>query len=172
MDFLELAKQRYSVRKFKEDAIPQESIEKILEAGRVAPTACNKQPQRILVINSKQGLENIRKCTECHFNAPLAFIISYDKNESWKRIFDGKDSGDIDASIVATHMMMEATQLGIGSTWVMYFIPDAIKVKFGFPDNLEPVAILVMGYPADGAKPAPGHLQSKELEEMVSYNTL
>ncbi|MFA9379398.1 MAG: nitroreductase family protein [Lachnotalea sp.] len=172
MEFLELAKKRFSVRKFKEDSIPQECIDKILEAGQVAPTACNNQPQRVLVINSKQGVENFKKCTKCHFNAPLVFIISYDKDQCWKRVYDGKSSGDIDASIVATHMMMEAAELGIGSTWVMFFIPEAIKVEFEFPNNLEPVAVLVMGYAANEIVPALEHTKIKNLDEIVSYNNL
>lgn len=170
MEFLELAKERFSVRKFKELSVPQEDIDKILEAGRVAPTACNNQPQKILVINSKEGIEKFKKCTECHFNAPLAFVVSYDKKQCWKRPYDGKTSGEIDASIVATHMMLEATELGIGSTWVMYFKPKAIKAEFAFPDDIEPVAVLVMGYPAEGAKPAGLHFKTKELAEMTTYH--
>lgn len=171
MEFLELAKERFSVRKFKEVSISQEYIDKILEAGYIAPTACNRQPQQILVINSKEGIENFKKCTECHFNAPLAFVISYEKDKCWSRFYDGKLSGEIDASIVATHMMLEATELGIGSTWVMYFIPEAIKVEFEFPNNLEPVAVLVMGYPIEGTSPAIEHFKTKKLNEMITYNS-
>lgn len=170
MDFLELAKERFSVRKFKEESISQEYIDKILEAGSIAPTACNRQPQKILVINTKEGIENFKKCTECHFNAPLAFVISYDREQCWKRSYDGKTSGEIDASIVATHMILEATELGIGSTWVMYFIPEAIKVEFEFPDNLDPVAVLVMGYPLEGTSPAAEHFKTKKMIEMITYN--
>lgn len=171
MGFLELAKKRFSVRNFKEVSISQEEIDKILEAGCIAPTACNLQPQQILVINNKEGIENFKKCTKCHFNAPLAFVISYDKKQCWSRSYDGKTSGEIDASIVATHMMLEATELGIGSTWVMYFIPEAIKVEFEFPDNLEPVAVLVMGYPLEGTSPSAEHSKRKEMMEVITYNS-
>lgn len=92
MNFLELAKNRYSVRKFKKDEIPQAVIDKIIEAGMIAPTGCNNQPQRIVVVKSKEGLEKLYECTRCHFNAPLAFIISYNKDEDWKRPYDGKNS--------------------------------------------------------------------------------
>lgn len=127
MDFLELASERYSVRNFKELPIPQMIIDKILLAGNVAPTAHNYQPQKIIVVNSQEGLRTLKKCTECHYNAPLAFIICYDREKCWKLLYDNKNSGDIDASIVVTHMMMEATELGIGTTWIMYFIPEDIK---------------------------------------------
>ena len=167
MDFLELATKRYSVRNFKEIPVPQMIIDKILIAGNVAPTAHNYQPQEIIVVNSQKGLRTLKKCTECHYNAPLAFIICYDQKKCWKRSYDDKSSGDIDASIVATHMMMEATELGIGSTWIMYFIPEAIKVEFELSDNIEPVAILIMGY-AD-ADPSLEHFNRLNLEDYVSY---
>lgn len=169
MDFLALAGKRYSVRSFKSDPVPQEIIDKILDAGLAAPTACNIQPQKITVVNSEEGLARFRKCTECHFHAPLAFIVSYDKTLCWRRKFDGKESGDIDASIVATHMMLEAADLGIGSTWVMFFIPEAVKTEFCFSEDLEPVALLVMGYPAENAAPAAKHFLCRNREEIVSY---
>ena len=142
-------------------------IDKILFAGNFAPTAHNYQPQKIIVVNSQKGLNTLKKYTECHYNAPLAFIICYDKEKCWKRSYDDKSSGDIDASIVATHLIMEATELGLGSTWIMYFIPEAIKVEFELPDNIEPVAILIMGY-AD-ADPSLEHFNRRNLENYVSY---
>lgn len=167
MNFLELATHRYSVRKFKDIPVPQMLIDKILLAGNIAPTAHNNQPQKIIVANSSKGLNTLKKCTECHYNAPLAFIICYDKEKCWKRSYDNKSSGDIDASIVATHMMMEATELGIGSTWIMYFIPETIKVEFELSDNIEPVAILIMGYP--DANPSLEHFNRINFDDYVSY---
>lgn len=170
MDFMKLAAERYSVRRFTNESIEQDKINKILEAGHLAPTACNKQPQRILVINSPEGLSKLRKCTGSHFNAPLAMLICYDKSECWYRDYDGKSSGDIDASIVTTHMMLEAYALGVGTTWVMHFIPEAVREEFAIPDNIEPVALLVMGYPSANAKPSSGHSQFRPMEEVVLYN--
>ena len=167
MSFYELASERYSVRKFKDLPVPEEKIEKILAAGRLAPTACNKQPQEIIVVKNPEGLALLRKCTECHYNAPLAFIVCYDKDKAWKREYDGKCSGDVDGAIVSTHMMMEAWEEGIGSTWVMYFIPEAVKTEFALPENIVPVAILVMGY-AD-AEPSPRHFDRKEPGDSVTY---
>ncbi|MBE6049295.1 MAG: nitroreductase [Clostridium sp.] len=169
-NFLELVQSRYSVRKFSDKEVEREKIDKILRAGQVAPTACNLQPQRILVINSKEAINKFRKCTECHFNAPLAILVCHDKDKAWKRSYDGKSSGDIDASIVTTHMMLEAFNLGIGSTWVMHFIPEAIREEFNLPENYEATSILVMGYPAEDAKPFPGHADKKNLEETVCFN--
>lgn len=169
--FIQMAEERYSVRSFTEQPIEQESMDKILKAGHLAPTACNRQPQRILVINSEEALTKLRKCTKCHFGATAAILVCYDMKECWKRGYDGKGSGDIDASIVTTHMMLEASALGIGTTWVMHFIPEAIRDEFALPDNLEPVALLVMGYPAQDSKPFPGHYEFRPMEELVSYNS-
>ena len=169
MDFLELAESRFSCRAFAEKKVEREIIDKILRAGQVAPTAVNNQPQRILVIESEAALEKMKKCTKSHYNAPLAMLVCHSREECWKRPFDGKPSGDIDASIVCTHLMLEAANLGIGSTWVMFFKPDAVKVEFELPEGVEPVAILPMGYPADDAVPAPKHAETRAIEDMVQF---
>ncbi|MBR6729531.1 MAG: nitroreductase family protein, partial [Clostridia bacterium] len=81
MEFLKLAEERYSVRKFTAEPVAQDVIDKILKAGHVAPTACNYQPQRIFVINSPEGLEKLKNCTRCHFDAPCAMLVCYNKDE-------------------------------------------------------------------------------------------
>lgn len=167
MDFLTLAKERYSVRKFSNRKVEQEKIEKILTAAQVAPTACNKQPQRIFVIESEEALEKWRRCTACHFGETLVLLTCVNKAENWVREYDGKTSGDVDASIVMTHMMLEAWEQGIGSTWVMYFIPEAVRKEFELPDELEPIGALLMGYSAEDAAPSPRHALNKDLSETV-----
>ncbi len=173
MDFLELAAKRYSLRQFSPRKVEKEKIDRILEAGRLAPTACNNQPQRILVLESEETLEKLKKCTPCHFNAPLAFLVCYDNRQSWKRSYDGKEFGDIDASIVGTHLMMEAADLGLGTTWVGYFDPEAVVREFALPDYIVPVALFPAGYPAENAAPnREQHFSRKPLEQTVSYNHL
>lgn len=170
MEFLDLAKARYSVRSFRPDAVPAELVEQILTAARVAPTACNNQPQKVLVLESAESLALWRKCTKCHFNEQLVMIVCYDKTQSWKREYDGQDSGYVDASIVTTHMMLKAAELGIGSTWIMYFIPEAVRTEFNMPENLEPVSVLAMGYPSQSAAPSPRHSLRKPLTDTVVYD--
>lgn len=167
-DFLTLAKERYSVRKFAQKPVAQEDISRILQAGQLAPTGCNYQPQHVYVFQSEEALAKMRKCTKCHFHAPLGMLICYDVRQSWKRKYDGADSGWVDASIVTTHMMLEAHELGVGSCWVMYFDPQAIQAEFDLPDHLIPVALLVMGYPAEDAAVNPLHEQTKPMEELVT----
>ena len=118
MNLIELMKERYSVRIFDKKNVEDEKINMILEAARLAPTACNFQPQKILVIKSKESLQKMKLCTPYTFDAPLIMLICFDKNISWKRKIDNVDMGGVDASIVATHMMLEISNLGLGSTWV------------------------------------------------------
>lgn len=171
MSFLELARKRYSVRKFSGRAIEEEKVEQILEAGRAAPTACNLQPQRVLVLRGGEPLDKLKDCTKYHFNAPLAFLVCYDKRSAWVRSFDGAGSGEVDAGIVATHMMMAAADVGVGSTWVMHFDPGAIKRAYNIPEEFVPVAILPMGYPAADSKPHELHFDRLPQGDTTFYDS-
>ena len=170
MDFLKLASERYSVRKFEDKHLEQTLIDQILAAGHVAPTGCNYQPQRILVLNTDESIARLKKCTKCHFDAPTAMLICYNKEECWTRPYDGNQSGIVDASIVTTHMMLQAWEIGVGSTWVMHFNPFKMREAFNIPENIEPVALLVMGYPAPDAVPNERHTVYRPTEETVYYN--
>jgi len=170
MDFLKLAKERYSVRKFEDREVETDKIELVLEAGRVAPTAANYQPQRILVLNTDESLGKLKKCTLFHFNAPLAMIICFDRNISWKHPKTKKEMGEVDASIVTTHMMLALSYLGLGSTWIAAFEADVVKSIFGLPENIEPVAILPIGYPSPDSMPNPMHYQRLEPSKTIFYN--
>ena len=161
MSFLKLAKDRYSVRDFQKRPIEPEKLNEILEAGRVAPTACNSQPQRIKVIDDPDGLAKVRECTRFHFGAPTVILVCCDKSVCWERKLDGALSGEVDASIVTTHLMMAAHDLGLGSCWVMHFDPAKTAEVFALPENIIPVAFLPIGYPAENA--APSALHSKRL---------
>ena len=167
MSALDLMTERYSVRSFSNRSVEKVKLERILTAGRIAPTACNIQPQKVIVVQSEEGLARWRRCTECHFNEQLVLIVCYDSKRSWKRVYDGKDSGDVDASIAATQMMLAAWELGIGSTWIMYFIPEAVREEFCLPEGIVPVCALSMGYAAEGVAPSAMHFKRKPLDETV-----
>lgn len=172
MDFLSLAKERYSCRSFQDKEVEKEKIEKILEAGRVAPTAVNLQPQRILVLQDKDKLSKLSEATKFGWNAPVILVVCYDKNISWKRKYDGKDEGIVDASIVTTHMMLEAQDLGLGTTWIGAFDPEKVREVYSIPDNLEIVALLSIGYPSENALPSPMHSKRNEINDMVYWNKI
>lgn len=171
MNFLELAKKRYSVRKYESKKVEEEKLLKILEASRIAPTGANRQPQRLIVIQEKDGLEKLKKGANL-YEAPLAIIVCVDHSTTWKRPFDGKDIADIDVSIVTDHMMLQATELGLGTLWVCHFDPSIIRKEFNIPDSIEPVNILGIGYAAgEPASPNRHDKLRKSLEETVFYET-
>ena len=171
MDFLKFAAERFSVRSFSPEHLSDEEITKILKAAHIAPTGCNFQPYRILVMNTDESLNKLKDCTKCHFNAPTAMLVCFNRDECWERKYDGKLSGQADACIVTTHMMLEAHSLGIGSTWVMHFDPEAMRKSFNIPKNTEPVALLTLGHPSADAAPSPMHSQYRAQEEVVIYET-
>lgn len=145
MNFYDIAKSRFSVRKYSNQKIEKEKLDKILSVAHIAPTAVNLQPVRIIVVQSDSGFKKLGK-TANTYNAPLALIVCSDHSKAWKRPFDGKQTNDIDASIITDHMMLQATELGLGSVWICYFEPNIIKREFNLPDELEPVNILALGY--------------------------
>jgi len=171
MDFDRVITERYSVRKFKSEQLKQSDIEKILVAGHKAPTGCNYQPQRILVLNNEQSMEKLKKFTKCHFNAPTAMLVCHNKEESWVRPYDSALSSPVDAVIVATHMMLKAQDIGVGCCWVMHFNPILIIETFNIPKNVIPIALLVMGYPAEDSKPLELHSKFRSLEDVVYYDS-
>ena len=172
MEFLEIAKSRYSVRDYKSRKVEPEKLEKILLAAHVAPTAANLQPVRLIVVQEDEGLNKVGKAANL-YGAPLAIIVCSEHTKAWTRPFDNKKTVDVDASILTDHMMMEATELGLGSVWICYFKPDVIKQEFRLPDTLEPINILAIGY-ADGipADPERHATQRILLDELVHYEKL
>jgi nitroreductase len=170
-NFAELAAARYSVRSFLEKPVERDKADLILEAARSAPTAANRQPQRILVLDKPEQLAKVDLCTTCRFGASLVFLICYDRSSAWVRTYDSQDSGWVDASIVTTQMMLQAADLGLGSTWVMWFDPDETRTQFKIPEELIPVAFLPTGYPGPGAIPSAQHQERFPLDTLVSYGT-
>ena len=169
MTFQELAHARYSVRSFKDMPIKDEEMDLILEAGRVAPTACNNQPQKIFVAKSEVARRKLASVCRCTFGAPVILVVCYDRTRDWKnKLMPGYESGETDAAIVCTHMMMQAADLGIGSCWVGYFNAQEVADVLGLPENLTVSALLPIGYPAEGAKPAPMHTQYRDFDDTVT----
>lgn len=170
MNFSQLIESRYSVRSFTDKEIESEKIEKILSAAMVAPTAKNLQPQRIYVLKSVEALEKISSVCKFIFGAPIVFLVTANLQEAWENpLSSDYFSGEIDCSIVCTHMMLQAWEQGIGSCWVGYFDREKVEKAFNLPQNEKLIAIMPMGYPSDTAKPSPMHSISKETGEIVKY---
>ena len=148
--FLELAEARYSCKKFSDRAISDEDLNYVLEAGRLAPTAKNLQPQHIYVMRSAEALEQIDKLTPCRYGAPVVAVIAYDRDNVFTFPGGRATSGAEDVSIVATHMMLAAADRGLNSCWLN-------------------VLLLDLGYAAEGAAPLANHTNRKALSETVTW---
>ena len=159
MNFMQLASERYSVRSYSDKPIEQEKIDLILKAAQLAPTAVNYQPQMIYVLKSTEALRTIRSLTRATYNAPLVFLLCSDESRTWKSpMEEGYTTGEMDVSIVCTHMMLEAWELGIGSVWVRLFDAREVAKAFGLPRHIKPICLLPIGYASDDAVPyAPWH---------------
>ena len=172
MEFLELAKNRYSERFFDPKPVEQDKLDKILEAGRIVPTACNYQPQRFYVLRSPEALAKAQKVTPFHYNAPLLILVCYDMREVWTnpgdRYYRNYNSGEQDASIAATTMMYEAEELGVHSIWIRGFDSKTVVDTFGLPEHMIPVMMLGLGYPNDRAKANGWHYKRKPIEDFVT----
>jgi len=170
-NFLELAKDRYSVRKFTDKQVEQEKLNIILEAGNVAPTAVNYQPQKIYVLQSEDALAKAKSVCPCTYDAKTILLFAYDDNQDWDNPKQsGIHSGQQDVSIVATHIMLAAWDIGIASCWVNLFPNDEVEKVFGLPENEKVVLMMPLGYAAEDAKPVEKwHFGYKAIEETVKY---
>lgn len=170
MDFLELAKKRYSVRNYRPDKVKDEDLEYILEAGRVAPSAVNYQPWKFLVIREEKNLRGVHQLyhREWFRQAPLVVILLADHEQAWKRA-DGKDHADIDISIAADHMTLAAADRGLGTCWVCNFDKDKTVKHFRLPAHLEPAVFLPLGYPASESDINRHETKRKALSEIVLF---
>ncbi len=171
MEFENVIKERYSVRSFKETEIEQDKLDRILEAGRIAPTAVNAQPQRVFVIKSEEGHQKLRDVCKMTYEAPVVLLICADIEKSWKiKMDDNFDSAEMDAAIAGTQMMLEAWNLGIGSCWIRAFNSNDIKEAFKLPTGIQPMFILCIGYKASDAKPNERmHFKRKTIEETTTF---
>lgn len=167
MDFLDLARERFSCRKFSEKAVEQEKLDKIILAGLLAPTAVNKQPFKIFMINDAKKIEKLKKATPFTFGAQVFFLIGADAKSAYIRGFDNKNFAEIDAVIASTHMMLEITDLGLGTTWVGHFDEKVLREEFPQLTDYSIMAIFPTGYPASDAEINPFHYQTKTKEEML-----
>lgn len=167
MEFDKVIRERFSTRNFKQKEISDSIITDILEAGRLAPTAKNIQPQKIYVVKSEEGLNKIDKISPCRYNAPVVLLICSNKDIAWTK--NDYSSYEMDATIVATHMILKATDLGINSVWVDMFDNQLAKELFELPSGIEPICLIPLGYKEETCNPSPMHSNRKELSEMVEY---
>jgi len=170
MAFIELAKKRYSSRKYLDKPVEKELLIKVLDAGRVAPSAKNKQPWHFVVITNEAFLKEIRACYERTWleTAKCIIVVCGDHREAWRRA-DGKIHTDIDVAIAIDHMTLAATDLGLSTCWICKF--DVLKCAniMELPEGVEPIALIPIGYPADETDENRHEKLRKPLDEIVHW---
>jgi nitroreductase len=172
MHFMTLIKKRRSVRSYKNTSVEEYKLEKVLEAGRMAPSACNKQPWYFVVVKDQIIKESIAegytKFNYKHYPSAYAFIVLCgDRKVAWHREHDGKDHCDIDLAIAADHMTLQAAELGLGTCWICAFDPQICASVLDLPMHVEPIIILHIGYPAE--EMSISTKDRKEISEIVFY---
>ena len=166
MDFADLIRHRYSVRAYTSDPVTEQLVQQVLEAGRLAPTAANRQAFRIIVIRTAGKEQSLKRIypKDWFVEAPVVICVCGIPEKNWVRR-DGKNYNDVDVSIVMDHIVLQAADLGLGTCWVGAFDAEAARELLQLPHGVEPIAFTPLGYAADAPRPK----QRKELEQVVSY---
>ena len=171
MSFISIAKKRYSCRSYSSQPVPNETIEQVLEAARIAPSAVNAQPFRLIVITDVSLREEVSNCYSRPWlkTAPVIIVACGDHSVSWRRA-DGKDHCDIDVAIAVDHITLSAADLGLGTCWICKF--DAMKCSeiLKLPAHVSPIALIPLGYPADCNENTERHTKRKPLNDLVRWN--
>ncbi len=155
-------------RAFAARGVEQEKVDRILEAGRIAPTAVNKQPVHVWAVSNPETLDAIKGVTRSNYGAPLLLVVGCRPADAWVRRYDGKNGGEVDASIVATYMMLTAENEGLATLWVGSFDPALLKGILPGTDDYELVAIINVGYPSTESLPSEMHRSRISMEEFVT----
>ena len=168
MEFNDVLNRRYSCRAFAGRSVERENVERILEAGRIAPTAVNRQPVHIWAVSDPETLDSVKKVTRSNYGAPLILVVGCRPDEAWVRRYDGKNGAEVDAAIVATYLMLAAENEGLSTLWVGSFDPALLREILPGAEEYELVAMINVGYPAPESQPSPMHSVRKTMEELVT----
>lgn len=172
MGFLDIAKARFSVRNYKPSEIEEDKLSILFEAFHVAPSAVNFQPWHIILVKTNQNKAKVYEAYQREWlkTAPVILVVCGDHTLSWKRS-DNKDHLDIDVSIAIDHLMLQATELGLGTCWVCNFNTSTIRKNFNLPEHIEPIAIIPVGYPAESPDINRHELKRKPLSTFLHNET-
>jgi nitroreductase len=171
MEYYDLIRSRESVRNYDPGKpVPKEIIEKILDAGRLAPSACNYQPYKFLVISSSEQLQKVRACygREWFKDAPHILVVPGLKDEVWKRSYDGYNSIETDVAIALTHIILAAENEGVATCWIAAYNPVILREALNLNENQLIFGITPLGYPKPGFKKS-FNKKRKSLGDIVEY---
>ncbi|MEO0071634.1 MAG: nitroreductase family protein [candidate division WOR-3 bacterium] len=169
MDFYEVIRRRLSIRAYKPEPIPDEVINRILEAGRLAPSAKNYQPWKFIVIRDPKVKEAlVPACRNQTFigQAPVVICACAILDQAWKGMGGYWSAAEVDVTIALEHIILAATAEGLGTCWIGAFKEEEVKKVLNIPEGVKPVALTPLGYPAQEPAPRP----RKPFSEIVSYD--
>jgi len=166
MKFQELVNKRYSVRAYRPDAVEDSKLQQVLEAARLAPTAANRQPFRLIVIHTAGKEADLRRVYDKTWfvEAPIVICACGIPEENYVRA-GGRSYLDVDVAIAMDHLIMAAADLGLGTCWIGAFDAAAAREVLGIPESVEPIVFTPLGYPGDQLRPK----TRRPLEDLVRY---
>jgi nitroreductase len=171
MEYTDLIRTRESVRNYNPDRpVPMKTLKKILDAGRMAPSACNYQPWKFLVISSSAMLNKVKACylRDWFEDAPHILVVLGLRNQAWNRSYDGYNSVETDVAIAMTHIILAAENEGVGTCWIAAYNPVLLKEALNTGENQLIFGITPLGYPKPGFKKAMIK-KRKPLEEITEF---
>jgi len=171
MEYTDLIRTRESIRNYDPDRpVAKVILEKILNAGRLAPSACNYQPWKFLVISSPFMLEKVRACynREWFKDAPHILVVLGLRDQAWNRSYDGYNSIETDVAIALTHIILAAENEGIGTCWIEAYNPSLLREALNLNENQLIFGITPLGYPGSGFKKTQIK-NRKELKDIVEF---
>jgi nitroreductase len=169
MVVFEIIRKRRSIRLYEEKPVEQEKLNRVLEAGRLAPSADNCQPWRFIVAINDEVKEKLRASydEEWFVSAPVIIIGCAVPKEAWVRM-DGQEYWMVDVAIAMQNMILAATELGLGTCWIADFDEEAARKALKLPQSVRIVAMTPLGYPAEEKRPVRNR---KSLSEIVHYDS-
>ena len=178
MSFLDLANKRYSVRNYKNTPVPQEKIDQCIEAARLAPSACNSQPWKFIIVNDLKLINKLARATfegilsfnHFAFKAPVLILIVSERQKAFAKfgsIVKRKNFSLMDIGIAAEHFCLQAAEEGLGTCMLGWFNEKKVKKTLSIPKLKRVELIISVGFSADDNIP---HKKRKSVDEILSYN--
>ncbi len=170
-DFYNLIRYRRSIRSYDpEKKISKETILSILDAGRLAPTASNKQPLRFHMVEEGKVLAELRECYSRSWfhNAPAVLVLTGKREDAWVRSYDEYNSLEIDAAIMMDHIILAAESEGVSTCWILAFDPEIVRRALRLEENEIPLVMTPLGYYPEGYQKREMP-ERKSLEELVKW---
>jgi len=167
MDVRQAIRERRSIRAFKKRPVEEEKLARVLEAGRLAPSANNMQEWKFVVVRDEEKRARLMVAAKNQsFVGDAPVVIAGCGTITDRRMSCGQLSYPVDVAIAMTQMTLQAVEEGLGTCWVCAFDEDKVKSVLGIPDDVRVVALLPLGYPDESPSPRP----RKDTREVVCYD--